>query len=208
MNFGKETAIIMKPFLKLFGQCDEPTPLNKDDQKSYQTILISLYNETIFKEACFQSKLITERRDFKQPEGKNSRYFPAHIQKYIEANEQVQLVFTCGNVGQREISIIFTLFSKIELKNRQFYTQYVKMMYIWLHICGKYAATNCTESLNVFIYPTPFNKKLVHTLNNNVACVGNANKWRIFRRAWAWETSKKYFGILGESKWNLASGVW
>ena len=166
MNFGKETAIIMKPFLKVFGQCDEPTPLNKDDQKSYQTILLSLYNdiftanETIFKEACFQSKLITERRDFKQPEGKNSRYFPAHIQKYIEANEQVQLVFTCGNVGQREISIIFTLFSKTELKNRQFYTQYVKMMYIWLHICGKYADTNCTESLNVFIYPTPFNKNL------------------------------------------------
>ena len=166
MNFSQQTDTIMKPFLKSFGQCAQSPVLSKEDQKSYQAILISLYNdiftanETIFKDACFQSKLIEAPADFQQPEGKNSRYFPAHIQKYIEANQQVQLVFTCGNVGQREISIIFTLFAKVELKQRVFYTQYVKMMYIWLHICGKYAETYCTESLNVFIYPTPFDKNL------------------------------------------------
>ena len=40
------------------------------------------------------------------------------------------------------------------------YTQYVRRMYIWLHICGNYAEKYCTETLKVFIYPTPFTKQL------------------------------------------------
>jgi len=153
----------MKPFLKGFGKCDT-SALSKSDQKLYDSILISLYkdiyaaNETIFKEGCFQSQVIKD--NFKQPEGKNSRYFPLQIQNYITKNEKYQLIFTCGNVGQREITIIFTLFSEAELERIPFYTQYVKMMYIWLYICATYADKHCTETLNVFIYPTPFMKNL------------------------------------------------
>jgi hypothetical protein len=78
----------------------------------------------------------------------------------VDANEKYQLIFTCGNVGQREIQVIFTLFAEEQLKQIKIYTQYVRMMYIWLHICGQYAHKACTETLNVFIYPTPFLKKL------------------------------------------------
>ena len=149
--------------MKSFGTCGKQRPIDKVDQKLYQSVLISLYKEiyqanaTIFKDGCFQSKTITTKNDFKQPEGKNSRYFPAHIQKYITANEQSQLIFSCGNVGQREIQVIFTLFGEV---NIELYTQYVKMIYIWLHICGNYAEKYCTDNLNVFIYPTPFTKQL------------------------------------------------
>jgi hypothetical protein len=165
MNFDSDMDTLMKPFLSSFGLC-EKQPLNKDDAKIYQDILISLYkdiyhaNETIFKAGCFQCKTITEVSEFEEPEGKNSRYFPSHIQNYISTNEKVQLIFTCQNVGEREITIIFTLFDEAELKRIPFYTQYVKMMYIWLHICGKYANKACTETLRVFIYPTPFIKQL------------------------------------------------
>jgi hypothetical protein len=156
---------LMKPFLKGFGKCDKPT-LSKSDQKLYDSILISLYkdiyaaNETIFKEGCFKNEVIKDKNHFKQPEGKNSRYFPGQIQNYISENEKYQLIFTCGNVGQREITIIFTLFSATELERIQFYAQYVRMMYIWLYICANYADKHCTETLNVFIYPTPFMKNL------------------------------------------------
>jgi len=166
MNFSKETDSLMKPFLNTFGQCDKPKVLDKVEQKLYQEVLISLYkeiyvaNETIFKEGCFQHTVIESKDQFKQPEGKESRYFPAHIQKYVTTNELYQLVFTCGNVGEREITVVFTLFDKAELKRITFYTQYVKMMYIWLHICGNYAEKECTDTLNVFIYPTPFAKNL------------------------------------------------
>ena len=169
MNFASPTDTLMKPFINAFGQCGKLSPLGKEDKKLYQSILISLYkdiytaNATIFKDGCFQSELIAEKSQFKQPEGKESRYFPAHILKYVTANEQSQLIFTCGNVSQREIKVIFTLFvnaAEITQKQKDYYTQYVKMMYIWLHICGKYAEQTCTESLNVFIYPTPFTKNL------------------------------------------------
>jgi hypothetical protein len=169
MNFATQTDTLMKPFINAFGQCGKLSPLGIEDKKLYQSILISLYkdiyaaNATIFKDGCFQSQLITEKSQFKQPEGRESRYFPAHIQKYVTENEQSQLIFTCGNVGQREIQIIFTLFAKaadINKKQKDYYTQYVRMMYIWLHICGQYADQACTETLNVFIYPTPFTKNL------------------------------------------------
>ena len=90
MNFAPQMDTLMKPFLGAFGQCERPAPLTKADQKIYQSILISLYkdiyaaNATIFKDGCFQSQLITEKSQFKQPEGRESRYFPAHIQKRIE----------------------------------------------------------------------------------------------------------------------------
>lgn len=163
MNFSQQTDSLMKPFLNSFGICGKPDPLTKEDQKIYQSILTSLYNdiyqanETIFKDGCFQSTLVETKANFKEPEDRNSRYFPAHIQKYINENEQYQLIFTCSNVAQREIQVVFTLFDE---KDREMYTQYVRMMYIWLHICGKYANRDCTETLNVFIYPTPFSKKL------------------------------------------------
>ena len=170
MNFPAQTDTLMKPFLKTFGECEKPRVLIKEDQKLYQSILISLYNDIytanaiLFKTACFQNEVInikTEPTLKKEPEGKNSRYFPAHIQKYVAAEERYQLIYTCRNVAQREITIIFTLFSEADLLQRkEFYTQYVKMMYIWLHICGNYADKKCTETLNVFIYPTPFMKNL------------------------------------------------
>jgi len=163
MNFSHDA--LMKPFFNTFGQCEKP-PLSKDDKTLFQSILTTLYNDiyqansTIFKEGCFQSQVIEQKSDFKQPEGKNSRYFPSHIQKYVKSNEQYQLIFTCQNVSQREITIIFTLFEKEQLNQIKLYTQYVRMMYIWLHICGQYAEKYCTETLNIFIYPTPFVKKL------------------------------------------------
>jgi hypothetical protein len=165
MNFNAQTDTLMKPFLRHFGQCEKP-PLDKEAKQKYQTVLISLYkdiyaaNETIFKDGCFQSQVIKAKGDFLKPEGKDSRYFPAPIQKYIAANEQYQLVFSCGNVGQRVIQIIFTFFSEADLAKKEYYTQYVRLMYIWLHICGKYATKECTETLKVFLYPTPFTKNL------------------------------------------------
>jgi hypothetical protein len=136
MNFAAPVDTLMKPFLNRFGTCDKPLPLSKEDQKLYQSILISLYldiyaaNETIFKAGCFQSQVLKAKADFKQPEGKDSRYFPAHIQKYVSAEERCQLIFTCGNVCQREITIIFTLFNEVQLKQIAFYTEYVRMMYM------------------------------------------------------------------------------
>jgi hypothetical protein len=166
MNFTPQMETLMKPFISAFGRCETPRVLGKADAKLYKSILISLYtdiysaNSTIFQTGCFKSEVIKDKNQFKQPEDKDSRYFPAHIRQYIKTTEHSQLIFTCSNVNEREIKVIFTLFAETNPQEIKMYTQYVHMIYIWLHICGKYADKACTENLKVFLYPTPFTKKL------------------------------------------------
>ena len=112
----------MKPFLNSFGKC-ENRKLSKSEDKFVENALISLYqdiykaNEIIFKEGCLKHRLASDDDKKTQPSLHSSRYFPAHIQKYIKDNEKEQLIFSCGNVGGREINIHFTLFSKNDLNN-------------------------------------------------------------------------------------------
>jgi len=168
MNFSSKIDTLMKPFLNSFGKC-ENRKLSKSEDKFVENALISLYqdiykaNEIIFKEGCLKHRLASDDDKKSQPSLHSSRYFPAHIQKYIKDNEKEQLIFSCGNVGGREINIHFTLFSKNDLNNIDSYVQHVKMMYIWLSICNKYASKSCATTLDIYIYPTPFTKVLPGT---------------------------------------------
>ena len=169
MDFTSNLDSLMKPFLKAFGKC-EKSALSKSDHKSFETLLISLHkdiytsNEIILKDGCLKSSVIniqTDAKSVKRPDDySKSRFFPAVIQKYIKENELYQLVFSCGNVGGREINIHFTLFSEKELDKLQAYVQNVRLMYVWLNICAKYASTACSNVLDIYIYPTPFTKNL------------------------------------------------
>ena len=167
MNFSAQTDNLIKPFLNAFGKCGQQHQ-SAIDNKLFQTILISLYddiykaNEIIFKSGCFTHKLL-EKADIKSPELTSGRFFPAPIQNYIKDNQHSQLIFSCGNVGEREINIHFTLFSEADAKNVEPYIHHVKMMYIWLSICAKYSSKTCAKTLNIYIYPTPFTKVLPGT---------------------------------------------
>ena len=169
MDFSPHMDNLLKPFIKSLGKCKKREK-SKKDLKIYESVLISLYNDiylentTIFNKGCLQSKVInlsieSDKKNANSPY-MNVRYFPEHIKKYIKDNEAYQLIFTCKNIGGREIVIHFTLFSKDDLENLEKYVNYVKMMYIWLSICTKYDDNNCTRILNIFIYLTPFTKKL------------------------------------------------
>ena len=168
MDFSPHVDKLLTPFIKSFGKC-EKTEISKKDFKTYNSILISLYkdiyssNKFVFNQGCFKSRVInsiTENHLVNKPNVFSVRYFPEEIQDYIKNEEKYQLVFSCGNVGGREIHIHFSLFSKTELNNLDKYVNYVRMMYVWLNICAKYASKYCTKTLNIFIYLTPFTKQL------------------------------------------------
>lgn len=168
MDFSPHVDKLLKPFIHSFGKCKKAA-VSQKDLKLYQSVIISLYNDiysstnTIFNTGCFKSKVIniaTEKQHMKNPTLYSGRYFPPEIQDYIKREQQYQLLFSCGNVGGREIHIHFTLFSKEELENLEKYVKYVKMMYVWLNMCAKYASKHCAQALNIFVYPTPFNKQL------------------------------------------------
>jgi hypothetical protein len=169
MDFASNLDSLMKPFLKAFGKC-EKRPLSKTANKSFETILISLHKdiytstETVLNAGCFKNTVVniqTDSKEVKRPDDySKSRFFPTVIQKYIKENELYQLNFSCGNVGGREINIHFTLFSEKELDNLAAYGQYVRQMYVWLNICAKYANAECSNQLDIYVYPTPFTKNL------------------------------------------------
>ena len=162
MNFSVETDELLKPFLKTFGSCEKP-PYTKEANRAFRPLLLSLYKDLteahqyLFQAGCFKSQLIAKPHLSRPVHYSESRYFPETIKTYIKENEKQQLVFTCSNVGGREIHIYFTLFAESDSAK---YTNYVQKMYRWLYICGKYAKTECTNTLNIYVYPTPFAKKL------------------------------------------------
>lgn len=168
MNFSTQSAIYMKPFLDAFGACVN-IDQDKPQQKIFNDTIISLYNqiksanEYLVNNSCLKHEVIdiTANKSHKKgPDNYSGRYFPPNIQKYLTENEKYQLCFTCENIGNREIKIYFTLFSKEELKQIKNYIAHVKMMYVWLHICANNASNYCAQSLEIFIYPTPFHKNL------------------------------------------------
>jgi hypothetical protein len=164
MDFSSSTDELMKPFLNSFGKCEQQKR-SVVDNKLFEKTLIPLYediyeaNEFVFKAGCFTYKEI-KRAAIKNAELTSGRFFPTIIQKYIKDNEQGQLLFSCGNVGGREIHIHFSLFTAATAEQIEIYRQRAKMMYIWLSICAKYASHTCATILNIYIYPTPFTKML------------------------------------------------
>ena len=175
MNFSSNVSELMKPFIKSFGKCDKAT-LSSEDNKAFHAILNTLYEDivdstdNVFASGCFEHKVLQNKvgkdgkssaeSKIKRPNDFTSKYFPIQIQNYIKENELYQLLFSCGNVGGREIKVYFTLFDEKDLLQVETYIEQVKMMYVWLNICDKYAEKQCTHSLDIYIYPTPFNKNL------------------------------------------------
>jgi len=171
MNFSSHVEELMKPFIKSFGKCDK-AKLSKEDTKTSRDIIATLYKDiyessaTLLSEGCFNHKLLkkhvksSDDAGLKVPREFKSRYFPVQIQTYISKNELYQIEFVCGNVGGRVMHIYFTLFNEDDLKHIDTYVEQVQQMYIWLKICAKYASKSCTNTLDIYIYPTPFTKNL------------------------------------------------
>ena len=184
MNFSEQSDEFINPFLNSFGKCDKKK-FSKLENNTFQSILISLYNDiheasqTIFKSGCFKHTVLNKAAIKKPADYTNSRYFPQIIQTYIKDNEQKQFVFSCGNVGNREINIHFTLFAESSVEK---YIQHVRLMYTWLSICAKYATKYCTNTLNIYVYPTPFNKNLPE---NTTTTLGPENVNTAFTQACA-----------------------
>jgi hypothetical protein len=167
MDFPPHTDKIMRPFLESFGKCAKPK-LDKTAAQKLDTLFISLYQDIkdaqalVLTDACFQSQQVTTKADFKRPVLHFSKYYPTQIRDYIKDNEHSQTLYQCKKIGNREINIIFTNFHQTERMTAPTDAA-VRQMYVWLAICAKYAKATCAQTLDVYVYPTPFTKVLPAT---------------------------------------------
>ena len=177
MNISKDSGEIIKLILPKFKECMayKDKINNKKFINSLNKLLLVLYNDILKAEKFVSNKIqkgcvkgiLKERTNFKKPDIYSSKFFQPDIKEYVEKKGLYQLVYNCF-INKREISIIFTLFSRDDLLNLKKYDEYVRVIYIWLYICEMYSQKSCANTLNIYIYLTPFKKILPNKKNTTI----------------------------------------
>jgi hypothetical protein len=100
---------------------------------------------------------IKKKEEMSKPEMYDSHFLPKEINEYIIKNTKYQLTYY-DDIN--DIKIHFALFSENELEHLDNYIEQAEVIILWLYICRMYSAKTCANKIKIYIYPTPFNKKL------------------------------------------------
>jgi len=109
-----------------------------------------------------------------KPKMSSSNYFPRNIQTYINDNVKKFLVYK-SRIHEREIILYFAIFNDTELyDDNNIYDKYSEFVFTWLHVCCEYSVRDCTKTLNIWFYFTPF-KKILPSSNTSIIGPSNVN---------------------------------
>ena len=142
--------------------------LKMDELKNYIYLFYRIIysgNKFINKNYKHIEKKIEENKIFdknNKPIMWNSNFFPDNIKKYIE-NELSTMISYKIEIGSRTFSLYFYIYNDDEILNN--IDNYVKNVFIWLYIGNEYINKNCSNYTNIYIYLTPFLKKLPNKSN-------------------------------------------
>jgi hypothetical protein len=151
------TAEIFVPLLKQYKLTTK-----RENEDKYKLLMLSLFKDLLEAEKNLincpiitESYTSTEHNINDQVQlSNNTRFFPKVIRKYIQNTPCSLIKYTC-EIGGRENNIYFYSYNKITTV-----APHIKLMFIWLYICVKYAEQKCAKKINVYIYLTPFKKTL------------------------------------------------
>jgi len=135
--------------------------VRREDDEKYNILMVSLFKDLLEGEKYVQKCPITSEEVNSNEQEKihltnNSRFFPKKIRKYIQDTPSSLFTYSC-KIKDRENKINFYTFAKA---NAIEFDKYMKLMYIWLYVCDKYAEKKCAKEININIYLTPFKKTL------------------------------------------------
>lgn len=141
---------------------------NHIHNKDYNNIISSLYERFIHannyvanlkKGSMFKYKLSKIDMISQIPKSNihDSYFLPNKIKKYIDDNASYYLYFS-QKIKNKHVSIFFVGFN--DLTHDFLYTlnQYVFIIYMWIYIIEEYSNKNCSKSINLYVYLTPFTK--------------------------------------------------
>ena len=152
----------LKTFIKKLNK-----KTNDDNKINNNEELKVIYND-IYTAYALMQKTKKMRSDIKKetemskPDIYDSHFLPQEINEYIVKNTKYQLTYSNDddNDDNNAIKIHFALFSENELEHLDNYTEQAEIIIMWLYICRLYSTKTCANKINIYIYPTPFNKKL------------------------------------------------
>jgi hypothetical protein len=160
-----------KTFIKELPQSiEQKQSSTKSMEKVFEIIYKDLYEayNHVFKNKNKNKNKKGLRSDIKQEQTHadmyESTFFPKEIRDYISQNAKYQLTYVLEDDDDaQKIKIHYTLFSEDELAHLDNYAEQTHTILMWLYICRLYAAKTCVQKIDIYIYPTPFNKMLPNT---------------------------------------------
>ena len=123
---------------------------------------------------CFTSNItkINNINEIPKSSMDDKQFFPNEIQLYINNKSLYKFYFSC-KIKKRILNIYFILFNKPDV-NLLIINKQIKMICMWIFILSKYSSIKCSKQINMFVYFTPFIKKLpnnrlmpINTINVN-----------------------------------------
>ena len=159
---------------------------NKTNNRDPVTILYEKLNaanielNTQKNAGCFklQESAIDVQSQVPRPETFSDKYLSREMRECIKNNSKKVLTFNC-NINQREIILHFILFkSHCCEESVSYYKTYAHRVFIWLHMVS--LKSKCVESLDIYIYLTPFKKELPENKSEVIGPV-NANTGYTYR---------------------------
>lgn len=113
------------------------------------------------KGTCFKYTItkITKITDIPKSSMSDSYFFPEKIKKFVDDNSLYNLHFNCKIKG-REIDVNFIIFHEINQEELFIINKQIQMIYMWMYIVSHYSLETCSQQLDLYIYFTPFDKKL------------------------------------------------
>ena len=118
---------------------------------------------------CMQSYLIPTHQIKQSRLGLDSTFIPTEIKDYIVTKGIGQLVYKCV-IHKHEITLFIMCFPGNDSESK--FDRWAQRMFAWLHIGFQYSTSTCAQRLSIYIYPTPFKKRLPQSQHE---CIGPAH---------------------------------
>lgn len=107
-----------------------------------------------------------------------SHFIPEFVKEYIKKHERCQFVYR-STIHKHPIQIHITSFDDSEEEEERF-DKWARRMFMWLYIGFQYSGVTCAKELNIYLYPTPFEKRLPSSIHETVgpSHVNSGVTWR------------------------------
>jgi hypothetical protein len=127
----------------------------------------------------FQESAIDIQSQVPRPESFSDKFLSREMRECIKNDSKKTITFEC-KINQRDVRIFFVLFQHhIPCKEvTLYYKTYARRVFMWLHMIS--LKSSCVESLDIYIYLTPFKKRLPENKSEVIGPV-NANTGYTYR---------------------------
>jgi len=127
----------------------------------------------------FQESAIDIQSQVPRPESFSDKFLSREMRECIKNDSKKTITFEC-KINQRHVRIFFVLFQHHTpcKEVTSYYKTYARRVFMWLHMIS--LNSSCVESLDIYIYLTPFKKRLPENKSEVIGPV-NANTGYTYR---------------------------